>query len=175
MKAKNLISVSVAMLIAAPIVTAQSYTDDKLKKMISNMDDNTDKKVDFQEYYEESFTDNSDSYDVNKDGYITAGEVELEIKEDLVDTVDELRKHHVSEKATNATIIKELNSAHQESEAIINKMDTDGDELVEPDEIKAYKLKQFQALDSNHDGVLSSSDLSKKTQYKGYPIRKIYD
>jgi Ca2+-binding EF-hand superfamily protein len=48
-------------------------------------------------------------------------------------------------------------------------MDTDGDNLVEPSELEAFKHKQFDALDVNHDGSISRKDV-KKT--KGFPIRQ---
>ncbi|MCK5477457.1 MAG: hypothetical protein KAI44_00930, partial [Methylococcales bacterium] len=79
------------------------------------------------------------------------------------------RKAGVSESDINKTIAKELNSAEKEAEALIKKMDTDGDNLVEPDELEAYKHKQFDALDKNHDGVISGKDI-KKT--RGFPIRQ---
>ena len=157
------------LVIASAGVCAQSYSGSKVKKIINSMDDSGDKKVGFQEYFEETVTDNDDSFDVNKDGYITAGEVAIEIKEDLVQTIKEMRKQGVSEENINKTIAKELNTAEKEAEAIIKKMDTDGDNLVEPSELEAFKHKQFDALDKNHDGSISRKDV-KKT--KGFPIRQ---
>ncbi len=158
------------LLVSTTAVFAQSYSGGKVKKYINTMDDSGDKKVDFQEFFEESVTDNDDSFDVNKDGYITSGEIVLEIKEDLVQTIKEMRKQGVSEANINKTIAKELNTAEKEAAALIKKMDTDGDNLVEPEELKAFKQKQFDALDMNKDGVISSRDV-KRT--KGYPIRII--
>ena len=157
-----------ALIIAVSGAYAQSYSGTELKKQINRMDDSGDKKVTFQEFFEQSVTDNRDSNDVNRDGYITAGEIVLEIKEDLVQTINEMRKAGVSEADINKTIAKELNTADKEAAALIKKMDTDGDQLVEPDELEAYKKKQFDALDKNNDGVLSRKDI-KKT--KGFPIR----
>ena len=157
-----------ALILTVSGVSAQSYSDTKIKKYINQMDDSGDKKVTFQEFFEQSVTDNRDSNDVNRDGYITAGEVVLEIKEDLVQTINEMRKAGVSEKDINKTIAKELNTADKEAAALIRKMDTDGDNLVEPSELEAYKRKQFDALDKNNDGVISRKDI-KKT--KGFPIR----
>jgi len=157
-----------ALILTVSGVYAQSYSGAKVKKQINQMDDSGDKKVTFQEFFEQSVTDNRDSNDVNRDGYITAGEVVLEIKEDLVQTINEMRKAGVSEKNINKTIAIELNTADKEAAALIRKMDTDGDNLVEPSELEAYKKKQFDALDINDDGVISRKDI-KKT--KGFPIR----
>lgn len=157
---------SAIIIASTSVVYADTYSADKLKKVLSSQDDDCNDKVSFEEFFEETVTDNSDSYDVNKDGYITAGEVALEMKEDLIDTVNELNKHGVSESATNKTIIKELNSIAKESELIIKKMDTDGDNLVEPEELKAYKRKQFDQLDANSDGVITTSDINKKKVQK---------
>lgn len=157
-----------SLLVASTGLYAESYTERKIDKMIHHMDDSMDKGVDFQEFYEETVTDNNDSFDVNKDGYITAGEVVLEIKEDLVQSIQEMRKLGVSEKNINKTIASELNTAEAEAEALIKKMDKDGDNLVEPSELHAYKKKQFRSMDKNRDGVISSADVKKS---KGYPIR----
>ncbi len=157
---------------ASSAIAAEGYSIAKIKEMVCNMDDNTDKKINFKEFFEANVTDNNDSYDVNKDGYITAGEVALEMKEDLVDTINELRKHGVSEENTNATIESELNAIESESAAIIATMDTDGDNLVEPEEIKAFQKQKFAELDKNKDNLISKKDLtSKKHQlytYKKY-------
>lgn len=146
------------LLILSSGVSAQSYSEDRINKTINIMDDNRDDKVKFDEYFEETFTDNKDSFDVNKDGYITSGEIVLEIKEDLVQSINEMRKQGISEKDINKTIANELNTAEKEAEALIKKMDTDGDNLVEPEEIKAFKKVQFNALDKNQDGVISTTD-----------------
>ncbi len=158
-----------ALMIAVSGVYAQSYSGAKVKKYINAMDDSGDGKVTFQEFFEQSVTDNKDSNDVNRDGYITAGEVVIEIKEDLVQTINEMRKAGVSEQDINKTIANELNTADKEAAALIKKMDADGDSLVEPGELEAYKQKQFNALDKNNDGVISRKDI-KKT--KGFPIRQ---
>ena len=158
-----------ALMIAVSGVYAQSYSGAKVKKYINAMDDSGDGKVTFQEFFEQSVTDNKDSNDVNRDGYITAGEVVIEIKEDLVQTINEMRKAGVSEQDINKTIANELNTADKEAAALIKKMDADGDSLVEPGELEAYKQKQFDALDKNNDGVISRKDI-KKT--KGFPIRQ---
>jgi Ca2+-binding EF-hand superfamily protein len=164
------------LLIVASGVYAQSYSSDKVNTVINAMDSNNNDKVNFKEYLKQSFTQNNDSFDVNKDGYITAGEVILEIKEDLVQTINEMRKQGVSETDINKTIEAELNTAKAEAEAIIKSMDTDHDNLVEPEEIEAFQLKQFHALDKNHDGNISSADTKpikkapKKSPAKGYSV-----
>ena len=149
------------LLFATTGTYAQGYSDDKIDDIIYEMDDNGDRKVRFDEYFEETVTDNNDSFDVNKDGYITSGEVVLEIKEDLVQSIKEMRKQGMSEKAINKTIASELNAAEKDAEALIKKMDADGDNLVEPDELKAYKKRKFRALDKNRDGFISVEDASK--------------
>ena len=158
------------LLIASSSVYAQGYSGQQVKKSINTMDDNMDNKVEFQEYFEETFTDNNDSFDVNRDGYITSGEIVLEIKEDLVQSINEMRKQGVSEKDINKTIASELKMAEKEAEAMIKKMDTDGDKLVEPEEIDAFKRKQFDKLDKNQDGFISSSDTDKSKPSKGYSV-----
>lgn len=158
-----------ALVVASAGVFAQSYSEGKVDALIRSMDDSGDNRVGFLEFYEESITDNNDSFDVNKDGYITAGEVVLEIKEDLVQTINEMRKQGVSEKNINKTIAKELRTAEKEAELLIKKMDTDGDNLVEPLELKAFERKQFNALDKNDDGVISRKDVKRA---KGFPIHQ---
>lgn len=163
----------VSALILVPVgVFAGGYSDVKVMKTINQMDDNANKKVDFQEYFEATVTDNEDPLDTNQDGYITSGEIVLEIKEDLIETIKQMRKAGVSETNINKTIAKELNTAEKEAEALIKKMDADGDSLVEPDEFIAYKKKQFAALDKNRDGTISSSDASgsKKSSGPGYTV-----
>ena len=152
-------------------VMAQSYSEEKAKAIVTEMDDNADKKVDFQEFYQESVTDNQDSYDSNHDGYITSGEVALEIKEDLIDTVTEMNRLGVSEHDADLTIVNTLNTVEQRADAIVKQMDSDGDNLVEEEELKAYQRKQFDALDKNKDGFLSAADVEKKSKHKGFPIR----
>jgi Ca2+-binding EF-hand superfamily protein len=147
------------LLIASTGSFAQSYAKDTTDDMVFIMDDNDDDKISFKEYYESTVTDNDDSFDVNKDGYITSGEIVLEIKEDLIQSIAEMRKQGVSEENINKTIASELNTAEKEAEALIKKMDLDGDNLVEPGEINAYKRQQFNALDKNRDNSISMSDV----------------
>lgn len=152
---------SAIALASANIYAADTYSQEKLKEMVERQDDDCNEKVTFEEYFEDTVTDNSDSLDVNKDGYITAGEVALEMKEDLIDTVKQLQELGVSETDANKTITKELNAIDKESELIVKKMDSDGDNLVEPEELEKYKRKEFDKLDTNRDGVLSKADASK--------------
>jgi len=158
--------VATALIMTSASVFAQGYSVKKNANRIFSMDDNGDKNVNFQEFFEESVTDNDDSYDVNKDGYITSGEIILEIKEDLIQTINEMRKQGVSEKDINKTIANELNTAEKEAEALIKKMDADGDSLVEPEELEAFKKKQFDELDKNDDGFITSSDVAKDKNAK---------
>ena len=149
-------------------VFAQGYTDEKVEDVIDSMDSGTDRKISFQEFFDGSFTDNNDSFDVNKDGYITSGEIVIEIKEDLVQTIQEMRRQGVSEKNINRTIANELRTAEREAAKLIKKMDLDKDGLVEPAEITLYQKKQFNTLDKNKDGVISRKDVKSK----GWPIRQ---
>ncbi len=172
MKVSKRILITTSLLLSfLSTVSTHTFAESDVAEMVGKMDDNADKKIDFKEFFEDTVTDNQDSYDVNHDGYITAGEVALELKEDLVETVAEMNRIGVSEKNADATIVKSLSSIEKRSEAIVKQMDTDGDNLVEADELEAFKHKQFDALDKNKDGVISSADLVKKPQHKGFPIR----
>jgi len=159
--------VASALIITSVGIYAQGYSGYKIKKIISSMDDNSDKKIGYEEYYMETAIENKDPLDENNDGYITEGEVVNEITEDLIETINEMRKAGVSEKDINKTIAQELNSAEKEAAAIVKIMDTDGDHLVEPEEYDAYNFKQFNALDKNHDGFISKDDIKRSS---GYPI-----
>ncbi len=161
-----------ALLIAASGVNAQGYSGDKVNDVIYNSDETGDKAVNFKEFYDENVTFNENSLDVNKDGYISEGEVVIDIKEDLAQTIAELRKLGVSEKNIKKTIASELKTAEAEAAKILAKMDSDGDHLVEPEELLAYQEKQFRKLDRNRDGVISRLDIKQKEKkiYKGWPI-----
>lgn len=164
--------ITLSSFLAINTSTAQSFTEDKVKALIEEMDDNSDTKINFEEFYEEKVTDNKDSLDSNRDGYITSGEIVLEIKEDLIQTIKEMRKQGVSEKAINKTIANELKTAEKEAAALIKKMDADKDQLVEPEEIKAYQRKQFKKLDVNSDGIISGLDTpsGKIAPSRGYTV-----
>jgi len=138
------------------------------------MDDNGNRSVNFQEFYEDKVTYNDSALDVNKDGYISEGEVVIEMKEEIADSIKEMRKHGVSEKNIKKTVRRELKSVEADASEILKKMDADGDHLVEPSELVAYQKKQFRKLDRNRDGVISSEDIKKieKTKSKGWPIRR---
>ncbi|WP_349431202.1 hypothetical protein Q9L42_013005 [Methylomarinum sp. Ch1-1] len=159
------------MVASSSSVLAQSYAEDEAKEIVRKMDDNADKKVDFKEFYQQEVTDNQDSYDVNRDGYITSGEIELELKEDLIETVSEMNRVGVSEHDADVTITNTLNSVEQKSEQIVKQMDEDGDGLVENDEIELFERKKFEALDRDKDGFLTAADVEKKSKHKGFPIR----
>lgn len=163
-----------ALVIATAGVNAQSYSGEKVNDVIYDMDDNGNRSVNFQEFYEDNVTYNDDSLDVNKDGYISEGEIVIDIKEDLAQTIKELRKLGVSEANIKKTIRNEIKTSEAEAAKILKKMDTDGDQLVEPDEILAYQKKQFRKLDRNRDGVISKVDIKKeeKKKSKGWPIRQ---
>lgn len=148
---------SAIIIASSSIVHAASYSEDKLQNIISSQDDDCNEEVNIKE-----FTDDKSAYDQNKDGYITSNEVAIELEEGLEKTIKELRKHGVSETNINKTVTSELKSINKEANALIKKMDSDGDNLVEPEELEAFKEAQFEKLDKNRDGVLSSSDTTKK-------------
>ena len=149
-------------------VFAQGYTSEKIDDVIDTMDQGTDQKITFTEFFDGSITNNNDSFDVNKDGYITSGEIVLEIKEDLIQTINEMRKQGVSETDITRTIASELNTAEKEAEKLIKKMDLDNDGLVEPAEINIYQRNKFDTLDKNNDGIISRKD----SKSSGWPIRQ---
>lgn len=73
-------------------------------------------------------------YDKNGDLYITADEVEAELREDAVDKAVDMYKKGVSKQEVEKVILNMEDSIEQDAEKIIDKLDTDGDELVEPQE-----------------------------------------
>jgi len=75
-------------------------------------------------------------YDQNKDSYITADEVEVELREDAINKAIKMQKKGMSQEAINQVIINMEDSIEVDAEVIINALDKDGDELVEPNEIK---------------------------------------
>ncbi len=163
--------ISGLMIIASPIVSAQSYEETKMKEMVLEMDDDSDKKVNFKEYYQETVTDNVSSYDVNRDGYITEDEIEHELTEELMETVNEMNRLGVSDHDEDVTVTKALSGMDKKAKDIVKMMDTDHDNLVENDEIEEFQRKQFDALDKNKDGFLSESDLGAGSKQEGWPIR----
>lgn len=76
-----------------------------------------------------------DQYDQNKDSYITADEVEVELREDAVNKAIMMQKYGTSEDAEKAIMDME-DSIEIDAEVIIDILDKDGDELVEPGENK---------------------------------------
>ncbi|WP_152555572.1 EF-hand domain-containing protein [Methylomarinum vadi] len=163
--------ISGLMIIASPMVLAESYEEDKVKDMVLEMDDDFDKKVNFKEYYEETVTDNVSSYDVNRDGYITEDEIEHELTEELMETVNEMNRLGVGDHDEDVTVTNALMSMDKKAKDIVKMMDTDHDNLVENDEIEEFRHKQFDALDKNKDGFLSEADTGKRSKQKGWPIR----
>ena len=161
-KMKSLIKPLIAsaiIIVSSSAVHAASYSEDKLNNIISSQDDDCNEQVNIKE-----FTEDKSAYDQNQDGYITSNEIAIELEEGLEDTIKELRKHGVSETNINKTVTSELKSINKESAALIKKMDTDGDSLVEPEELEAFKEAQFEKLDKNRDGIISSSDTTKNVK-----------
>ncbi|OQK15755.1 hypothetical protein AU255_16285 [Methyloprofundus sedimenti] len=76
----------------------------------------------------------SNEYDQNKDGYITADEVEVELREDAIDIAIEMQQKGKSQEEIDQVIMNMEDSIEQDAEKIIDKMDKDDDELVEPEE-----------------------------------------
>lgn len=75
-----------------------------------------------------------EQYDQNNDSYITADEVEVELREDAITKAIRLQKQGGS-KAEAAKIIMDMeDSIEEDAEVIVNILDKDGDELVEPEE-----------------------------------------
>ncbi len=75
-------------------------------------------------------------YDQNGDSYITADEVEIELREDAVNKAIEMQKEGRSQEDINRVIMNMEDSIEEDAEIIINVLDKDGDELVEPEETK---------------------------------------
>ena len=75
-------------------------------------------------------------YDQNNDSYITADEVEVELREDAIDKAIRMQKKGASQEAIDRVIIDMEDSIEEDAEVIINILDKDGDELVEPNELK---------------------------------------
>lgn len=75
-------------------------------------------------------------YDQNKDGYVTSDEVEVELREDAIDKAIAMQKKGRSQKAIDKVIMNMEDSIEVDAEKIIDKLDSDGDELVEPEEMK---------------------------------------
>jgi len=77
-----------------------------------------------------------EQYDQNGDSYITADEVEVELREDAVKKAIDMQKKGMSQAAIDRVIMRMEDSIEEDAEIIINVMDADGDELVEPEELK---------------------------------------
>ena len=77
-----------------------------------------------------------DEYDQNGDNYITADEVEVELREDAVNRAIRMQKNGMSQEAIDKVIMNMEDSVEIDAETIINILDKDGDELVEPEEVQ---------------------------------------
>ena len=75
-------------------------------------------------------------YDQNNDSYITADEVEVELREDAIKEAIKMQKKGMSQEDINQVIMDMEDSIEEDAEIIINALDKDGDELVEPEEVK---------------------------------------
>lgn len=80
-------------------------------------------------------------YDQNKDSFITADEVEVELREDAINKAIAMQKKGMSQEEIDKVIMNMEDSIEEDAEVIINILDTDGDELVEPAERKALGWK----------------------------------
>ncbi len=80
--------------------------------------------------------DSVKEFDQNKDGYITADEVEVELREDAINKAIKMQQQGKSQKAIDRVIMGMEDSIEQDAERVIDRLDTDGDELVEPEEMK---------------------------------------
>lgn len=83
---------------------------------------------------EDSAAADLSDYDKNGDFYITADEVEAELREDAIDKAVEIYKKGGSQKDVEKVILDMEDSIEEDAEKIIDKLDTDDDELVEPQE-----------------------------------------
>ncbi len=77
-----------------------------------------------------------DQYDKNGDSYITADEVEVELREDAIDKAISMQTRGMSQEAIDQVIMNMEDSIEEDAETIINALDKDGDELVEPEEYR---------------------------------------
>ena len=74
-------------------------------------------------------------YDQNNDSYITADEVEVELREDAINKAIKMQKRGKSQEEIDQVIMNMEDSIEEDAETIVNILDKDGDELVEPNEI----------------------------------------
>ncbi len=74
-------------------------------------------------------------YDQNHDSYITADEVEVELREDAIDKAVSMYKKGKSQKEIDRVIMDMEDSIEEDAERIIDRLDKDHDELVEPEEL----------------------------------------
>lgn len=77
-----------------------------------------------------------EQYDQNKDSYITADEVEFELREDAVNKAIIMHQSGASKAEVEKVILDMEDSIEKDADVIVDLMDKDGDELVEPEELK---------------------------------------
>lgn len=75
-------------------------------------------------------------YDQNADSFVTADEVEAELREKAVNQAIDMQKSGKSQADINSMVSKMESSVEKAADAIVDALDKDGDELVEPEEIK---------------------------------------
>lgn len=78
----------------------------------------------------------SSEYDQNADSFVTADEVEAELREKAVNQAIDMQKSGKSQADINNVVSKMEGSVEKAADAIVNTLDKDGDELVEPEEVK---------------------------------------
>ncbi|BCG63166.1 MAG: hypothetical protein methR_P0860 [Methyloprofundus sp.] len=78
-------------------------------------------------------------YDQNNDTYVTADEVEVELREDAVNLAIKMFREGASKQEVEDVILDMEDSIEQDAEVIVDILDTDGDELVEPEEMRAFR------------------------------------
>jgi len=78
-------------------------------------------------------------YDQNGDLYITVDEVEVELRSDAIDRAIDMQEQGRSQADIDRVIMNMEDSIEEDAETIINILDTDGDELVEPEEARSYQ------------------------------------
>lgn len=75
-------------------------------------------------------------FDLNKDSFVSEGEVQEGLREAAVDKSIRLQKQGIPQSATS-DIIKEMEkNVNADAEKIVQKLDKDGDKLVEPEDVK---------------------------------------
>jgi len=120
-------------------------------------------------------------YDQNGDSYITADEVEVELREDAIDKVIAMQKQGKSKQEIARVIMDMEDSIEFDAETIINILDTDGDELVEPEELKNRMKKRLQKqakiaiadYDQNGDSYITADEV--EVELREFAINKVIE